>query len=142
MNAKKYLKQAFFLNEEVNDSLLELERLRTIACSIVAVDTERDKIQSGKVSDIIGDSVPAIVDFEAEINSKIEECRAKKREIESRIKEIDDCKVQSVLLKRYIYFHEWDDIADDLKFTIGRIYQLHKTGLEEMQKIIVNYSKL
>ena len=142
MTAKQYLKQAFFTNQSINDSLLELERLRTIAYSIGAVDTSKDKVKTGKVSDIVGGAVPAIVDLEKEINEKIREYRVKKQEIESTIDKVADCKVRAVLLKRYIYFYKWDDIANSLNKTVQRVYQLHRAGLEEIGKLIVNYSKL
>ena len=100
MNAKNYLKQAFYLNENINDSLQDLEVLREKAISIGAVDVSKDKIQTGRISDIVGDSVPAIVDLDAEINRKIDEYARKKREIEGTIEKVVDCKVRTVLLKR------------------------------------------
>ena len=142
MNAKNYLQQAFFLNQRINDSLEDLKVLREKAVSIGSVDTTKEKIQSGKVSDIVGESVPAIIDLDFEINTNIDIYRSKKREIESTIDEVGDCKIRAVLLKRYIHFHEWDDIAESLNKTVQRVYQLHRDGLCEIAKIIVNYSKL
>jgi len=136
MNAKNYLQQVFFLNQRINDSLQDLKELRAKAVSIGSIDTTKEKVQSGKLSDNVGNSIPIIVDLDAEINANIEEYRIKKREIEATIDKVTDCKARAVLFKRYIHFHEWVDIADSLSKTVHRIYQIHRAGLNEIGKII------
>ena len=142
MNPKSYLQQAYFLNERINDSLQDLEALRTRVVSTGTGGTSKVKVQESKVLDTIGNMVPAIVDLDAEINRKIDELIQKKLEIEKTIDKVVDHKARSVLLKRYIHFHEWDEIANSLNKTVQRIFQIHRAGLKEIGKLIANYSKL
>jgi len=135
MNAKQYLKQAFFLNQRINDSLKELERLRETAYSIAGVDTSKDKIQVGSVSDIVGSSIPAIVDLDYYINARIDKYVDKKQEIESQIEMMSDDVLKSILLKRYIHFHEWEQIAIDLGYTYRHVTRLHGEALRTFKEI-------
>lgn len=138
MTAKQYLRQAFYLNQRINDSLHDLEELRTKAETIKATAPSADKIYSRKSSDAVGDAVAKIVDLENKINIKIDELTEKKHEIEEFISKIYEENIKIVLLKRYIHFQEYSEIAGDLGYSIQRIYQLHKAGLDEIQKIRVN----
>lgn len=141
MNAKKYLQQAFFLNERIADKLDELKDLRSKAASVGAVDPAREKVQNNKIIDSVGDSVIAIVDLETDILCKIDECGKKKREIENTVEMISDVKVKAVLLKRYVHFYEWEDIMEKLGYAEAQVFRLHKIGLREIEKMIVNDSK-
>ena len=138
MNAKEYLQQVFFLNERIADNLNDLQELRSKAASVGAVDPAREKVQNGKIVDVVGDSVIAIVDLEADILRKIDECGKKRREIEKTIEMISDLKVKAVLLKRYVHFYDWADIADDLNYTKDNVYRLHRKGICEVEKSLLN----
>jgi len=139
MNAKNYLKQAFFLDQRINDSLQELERLRARAFSIGATPMSRDKMQSGKISDIVGDSVSAIVDLDAEINRKIDKYADKKREIEALIDRVFDEILKIILQKRYIHFKEWEQIAVDLGYTYRHTTRLHGEALQAFEAVYEIY---
>ena len=132
--SKVYLQQVFFLNQRINDSLQDLKELRLRAISIVAGPLCNDKVQGGKISDIVGDSVPVMVELDIQINAKIVQYVSKKQEIESLIEEIDDELLKSILLKRYVYFKDWQQIAADLGYTYRHITRLHGEALKEFEK--------
>ena len=140
MNVKECLRQAFFLNERIKDNLNDLKELRGKAESVSTINLSKEKVKGGKISDIVGESVPAFVDLEAEIRRKVDELENKKRKIENIIDAIDDDKAKAVLLKRYVHFHEWEDIAHDLGYEVRQVYRLHKIGLMEIEKMSVNVS--
>ena len=141
MNAKQYLKQLFFIDQTVTDSLAELDELRSRATTLGAVDYSKDKIQSGKVSDPTASSVAIIVDLESTIREKISSYRKTKTEVEKTIEGVTDQNVKLVLLKRYVYFKDFDDIATDLKYTAQHVKRLHGQGLENIEKLLLSATK-
>lgn len=137
MNSKNYLKQVFFLNQRIDDSLQELEQLRVRAFSIGAIDTSKDKVQSGKISDIVGDNASAIIDLEAKINRKINEYAQRKNEVECMIDRMVDDALKLILQKRYLLFKEWEQIAVDIGYTYRHTIRLHGEALRAFNKIYV-----
>ena len=136
---KSYLNRAFHTNQRLNDSLQNLEELRAKAYSIGAVDTTKDKIQAGRVSDTIGNSVPAIVDLENQINAEIKEYTEKRQEIKTSIERVSDEKFVTILLKRYVYFKSWEEIAVDMGYTYRHTTRLHGDALQAFEGIFKIY---
>jgi len=141
MTVKQYLTQAYFTNEKIKDSLQELERLRMTAISVNAGHTSQERVSTSGIADIVGSRVPCIVDMEVEIEAKIRDYNNTKREIENTIEKIEDNRAKAVLLKRYIYFKDWDEISGELSYGVRQVYRLHKKGLEEIEKMSVNVSE-
>ena len=140
MTAKQYLQQLFFIKQMIFESLQELKELRSLALSIGAVDNSKEKIKSLSVSDTVGSSVAVIVDLENTIKDKITSYKKTKLEIEDNIGKILEVKVKIVLLKRYVYYKDFDDIAHDLNYHVQHIFKLHSQGLREIEKMLVNAS--
>jgi len=135
---KMYLKQAYKSKQLIDDNLMKLAELRTMASSVGAVDTSKDKVQSGKVSDIIGDAVPAIVDLETEINGRIETYKVVLLDIESNIAKVTDERFTFILLKRYIFFKSWEQIAVDLNYSYVHTIRLHGEALQAFDAVFRN----
>jgi len=139
MNAKNYLKQVFFLNQHINDNISELGRLRGQAYSIGGVEVSKDKIQMGRISDIVGDNVPAIVDLENEINTLIDDLKIKREEIQTMIERMPDERFVAVLRKRYIFFKSWEEISVDLGYTYRHTTRLHGKALQAFERVYKIY---
>ena len=136
MTVIQYLQQAFLLNQKINDKLEELGRLRALSTSIGAADTSQEKISTGKVSDIVGNTVPRIIELNSKINADIDKCCDKKQQIEKHIEKIKNNNYRLILLKRYIHFKEWEDICNDLGYSYRHITRLHSEALQEFRKIL------
>ena len=138
-SVKEYLKQPFLLNQKINDTIFEIERLRAQAESIGSVDLSKDKVQSGRVSDVVGDVVPLIVDISKTLWDRYDEYFTKKFEVESNIEKVSDDRLMNILLKRYVYFKSWEEIAVDLGYTYRHTTRLHGEALQAFESVYVNY---
>ena len=90
-----------------------------------------DKVQSSGAKDALGDTIAKIVDLEAEIDQHIDELVEMKKNTYHLIKKIPDLDQQNVLIARYIQGMEWDDLSDDLNFSIAQVYRIHGSALIE-----------
>jgi len=119
MDAKQYLQQIFFLKHMIKDNLQELEKLKEISTSLRGV-FHRDN---------------TTVILEKEITERIEEFQAKKREIENLIGEVNDSRLKTILLKRYVHLKHWETISDDLEQSYRNVSRLHNKALKEFETL-------
>ena len=134
MTAKQYLQQSFKLNAKINANLLELERLRALSTCVASPDLSKDKVQTGSVTDRIGNTVAKIVDLEILIIDETDRLVDLKREIRERLEAIEDDDLRLVLQKRYVNFQKWEQIAVDMNYGYQWIHKLHKRALNLFSK--------
>lgn len=58
-----------------------------------------------------------------------------RQEIFNTVMQVPDDK-GSVLYERYILLNEWKDVADAVGYSEGHIYELHRQGLEYVNKLL------
>lgn len=137
MDAKKYLQQAYRLNELIEHDQRELERLRTLSVSIASADTTRENVQGGsKAYDKIGEIIVRIDEYAHRINCEIDEFVDIKAEIHSRIMQVQNIDARLILLYRYIEFMRWEDIAVKLGYTRQWVLVLHGRALKNFEEIL------
>ncbi len=93
-----------------------------------------DKVQTSGPKNTLEETIAKIVDFEADINSRIDELVDMKRDAFNRIRNISDHDQQTVLIDRYVNGEKWEKIAVDLNFSIAQIYRIHGTALLDFAK--------
>lgn len=133
MTAKKYLNQAFRLNDKINANQMELDRLQELAVSIPSFDLSKDRVQSGSVSDHIGYTVDKIVALQQVINAEIDRLIDLKAEIRQRLNRISNDDFRLIIQKRYLNFQKWEQIAVDLGVTSQWAHVLHKRALKDFE---------
>jgi len=134
MTAKQYLQQAYFLDRKINSLQLQIEDLRSKATSIKSFDLSQDKVQTSIGGDRIGDLIAKIVDYERELNAKIDKYVDLKREIAEKIEEVSDDRYRLVLRNRYVNLLKWEQIALDMNYHINHIWWLHNKALQAFAK--------
>ena len=55
-----------------------------------------------------------------------------KRKIKQIIMLVPKYEQREILIKRYLNYDKWEQIAVDMDYTIRRIYQLHGEGLQNI----------
>ena len=136
MNAKKYLQQAYRLNELIDSNQRELDQLRALSTSISAVDVSKERVQGGADShDKIGSIIAKIVDLNDIINDEIDRFVDLKTDIHNKIMLIPDNTEKLVLKYRYIEFETWESIAVELGYTFQWVHVLHKRALKSFEKV-------
>lgn len=132
MNAKEYLRQARFLDTQINTKLQQVESLHGLATK--ATSTLSDMPGSPtRNTHRMEDIIIKILMLENEINEDIDALVDLKNEILGVIKAVEDEELRIILEKRYMNYEGWSDIADDLNVGVDSIYKLHKKALQKIK---------
>ena len=135
MNAKEYLKQAFYLDKRINSKLEQVESLNALATKATTTLSDMPK-DPNKGTSRLGDTIAKIIDLQEEINKDIDKLVDLKAEIVGIIKRIDNKELQVILEKRYLCFETWEKIAVEMTYDIRHIHRLHNLGLKETSKLL------
>lgn len=125
---KSYLRQAYKLDCRLRRERRNLDKLRS-----AAVYRSPDFSSSGSGSP--GNraaSVDRILAEEERIRDLTDRYTAIYIEIEKTIHSIRDDTLEEVLELRYLHYKKWDEIAQEMNFTIRHITRLHGLALQKM----------
>ena len=73
------------------------------------------------------------VDLQEEISRDVAQLVCLKREISAVIKGVENLEYQTLLERRYLCFHTWEQIALDMCYNIRHLYRIHEKALEEVR---------
>ena len=135
MTAKEYLSQIRKCDNQINNKLAEITRLREFATSITSTLKE-DVVQSGSGGKSrVAEAVDKIVDLEREINADIDKLVNLKREIMSVIDQLE-APYSDLLYKRYFQYMKWEEIAVAMHYTYQWVCELHGKALLKVKELI------
>lgn len=131
---KQYLSR--YRNLQIKCRTLEstIESLRERAESIT-INLDPNKVQSSsKIHDPIAEAAASIADTER----LLAEARAESELVMNRITKVimsmDDDRLQTLLVLRYINGESWEDIAEEMSYSVRQIYNLHGIALNLIGK--------
>ncbi|MCD8174539.1 MAG: hypothetical protein LUD41_01135 [Phascolarctobacterium sp.] len=101
MTVKKYLQQAFRINQRIDSKIVQLEELNALAQKCTGVITGMLRNTSPATSGM-ENVVCKIVDLQNEINADIDSLVDLKAEIMHAIKTVDDIDCRLLLERRYL----------------------------------------
>lgn len=128
MTAKQYLRQLTKLELNIRILTDELEERRTRLTSTAAPPLG-DKVQSSPRGDAFAAALAALADKDVQRREMIFIYEKQRDTIVDQIIGLDDAVQSQVLYERYIRGRRWDVIADDMHFSIQRIFQIHGNAL-------------
>lgn len=134
MTAKQYLRQAYRLNELINSDIQELEQLKALSRSISSPNLSGMPSGSRKQEAPFVNAVIKIVDLEKVIDAEIDRFVDLKKEIRDKLFQIKDKNERLILQNRYLLFHTWEQIAEELNFTPQWVQEIHKRALKNFSK--------
>lgn len=127
---KRYLKQAYRLNELIQCDRQELQELRLLSTNLQGIDYAKDKVQVSPSNDASYTKIVAkIVELENTINDEIERLLALKIEIRKVIDDIEDNEEKLVLKCRYLNFMSWEKIYLLMNVSPRTIHRIHDKAL-------------
>ena len=131
MTAKEYLRRAYKLNEEID----QLEAAKHKMFSRITSITP--KYNSDTVS---GTKDPhkydAYAQFAAEIDNRVDELVSIKSDILNTIKKVEDAKLRTLLIARYINFMTFEGIAVMMNYDWRHVMRLHSDGLKAVEEVL------
>ncbi len=130
--AKKYLSQAFGLNQRIESKLGQIEELHDLAtkATVTYSDMPKNPNHGGSRME---DAIIKIIDLESEINRDMIQLVELKKDIIDRIKAVESTELQTVLELRYLSYMRWEEIAIELGYGIDNIFRLHRNALDEIK---------
>lgn len=130
MNAKQYLKQAYKLNEKIKDKQERLDDLKAMSRSLGAMDYSKDKVQTSPSSDSsFANQVLQSIQLEAELQQDIDRLQRLKVEINRAVEQVKDVDCSIVLSKRYILMKTWEQISNEMDYSIPQLHRIHDRGI-------------
>ena len=131
MNAKQWLSRARFIDREIAMLQKTKEETRDNLTKITQ-SYESDGAQTTKDPH----KYDRLVELENEIDQKVDELIATKREILNVIFKVEDRNQRQVLISYYIRMKTLEKIAVEMNYSFRQIGNIRRYGIREVQKII------
>ena len=129
--AKKYLSQAFGLNQRIESKLGQIEDLHDLATKATVTYSDMPK-SPNRDGSRMEDATIKIIDLENEINQDMMKLVELKKDIIRRIKAVESVELQTILELRYLSYMRWEEIAIELGYGIDNVFRLHRNALDEI----------
>ena len=95
-----------------------------------------DRIQAGYNSDRIGDAAVMIADTEERMREEVSKAQSNLDQIITVIKRVPDEQLQCILLAHYVRFQTWEQIADEMCYSVRNIFVLSRKALQEVENLL------
>lgn len=134
MQAKRYLKQAYRLNELIESNKQEIADLRALSCSLPGTDYSQDRVQSSSSNDAgFTRIIHKILELENAINDDTEKMLSLKLEIRTVINAVQDNDEKLLLKYRYLNFMSWEDICFKMNVSMRTAHRIHSSALANVK---------
>ena len=130
--AKKYLSQAFGLNQRIESRLKQIDELHDLATKATVTYSDMPR-NPNKGHSKVEDTVIKIMELEEEIKRDMDTLVNLKQDIIRRIKAVKDPELQTILDLRYLAYMRWEEIAIELNYGIANVFILHRRALDEIE---------
>lgn len=135
MDIKEYLGQIKRADTMIDSKIKELENLRSMRTRVTST-LSADVVSRTRSTDPLGDATARILDLEREINEQIDKFVDLKREVLALLEKVKHEKQYRVLHARYILYHTWEHIADEMGYSYYGVCKLHGRALQTVEKIM------
>ena len=136
MTAKAYLSQGLYLDDCINENILELESIKSDICRCTPgykdIPSMHNVSTDIKLSTYIDkhNCLRELIDNETDL------LVSHKADIRKKIMQISNPKLRLVLLKRYFRLLKWEQIQVEMRYKeLKSVYRVHDKALEEFIKI-------
>lgn len=134
--AKEYLSQIRTLDSQIRRRQQEVQELRESAMSMGGASLDANHIRTDSPDpDPLASKVSRYVDLLNETNDMINDLVELKHRIIGQIQMLDDAKYMDVLWKRYVDLKTFDQIADEMNYSVRHITSIHGRALQMFEEI-------
>lgn len=132
MTAKEYLQQAYRIDRKIK---LDTEKLVATRSALYGKTARYDSDGSKPVpcGNVAERAVLRVMELEERLSKEIDELTAKLREIELAVNAVPDEVQREVLTRRYLLYQKWEDIAEEMNYSVQHIFRLHGAALKNMR---------
>lgn len=134
MTAKEELMQLRAIDKALRSTELEIARYRADIYSVHSVDYSAERVSGGSHQDV-ADKIAILTELLDKANREWEQLINLRTEIRQKIANIDSYVLRSVLIEYYVLQKNWEQVADDMGYSIQHIYRMHGKALHSYDKI-------
>lgn len=134
MLAKEFLMKGYRSSELIESYKEEINSL----LGVLSSPGFGDKVQSSPSSDGVAKLTEKIIELKAQRFEEISRLVEAQKSIGAVIEKVEDKDQKTLLRKRYINFHEWADIAEEMRYSERHIQRLHQKALFSVEIILAN----
>ena len=135
MDAKEFLSRAFFLEQRIQSKQEQIAALRSLA-SRVTISYGNEPVSHTRDVTSMQDTVAKILEAESELNRQIDELVDTKLEISRVIDRVENIQFRLILEKRYLLFRPWDDIGEEMGYSVRWMQIKRREALNAVQEIL------
>ena len=137
--AKEYFAQIRKTDRLINRLDSTIATLSCSSLTFTGSQLKQDKVQTSGPKNTLEETITKIIDLEAKINARIDEPVSMKQEAFTMINRIPDLDQQNILIGRYIQLKKWEDISEELNYSMQWVFELHGKGLLAFAKAISDF---
>ena len=139
MTAKEYLLQLQKMDALINQKIQEKSDLRVQLMGISSFDLSKDRVQGSGPFGKCGtaEKIVKLISLEEEIDRDIDAFIDLKHKIINQIHSLQNAEQIKVLYKRYVDFKRFEEIADDMNYSLRSVYRAHGCGLKNFQELFL-----
>lgn len=132
MDRKKYLKKGYRIKLEIDSKKAVLEEMRSTLDGLQAVKLT-EKLQGGQLpsDESIANRIAKVVEEEEKLAVLYDFVASLSTEIDK----IEDVVERALLRYRYIKGYTWEQISEELGYSIAQVYRIHKRAFKNFNKI-------
>lgn len=129
MTPKEYLRQAYRLEQAIQSDLDEVTRLRELAAGIKAAGFEEHHNPNRPTEPPFVKALDKALDLERKISADAGRLVELREQIRTLIDGLDNPEEQRLLRRRYLHHCKWEEIAEEMHYSLRWIYKLHGRAL-------------
>lgn len=132
MTVKDYLRQIYIIDQNVKRLQAQRDDLRNDLYNLKSASGSMsvDKVQSSHADDKVLKIIATVNELEKDIVAEMNMLIRTKTRIIKQISGISDERYKTLLFKRYVLFHKWEKIAEDMNYNLKWVYDLHRDALQ------------
>ena len=135
MTAKEYLMQIRKLDTLIQIKQEELVELRAKA-EVGSIRYESDDSSPTRDTGKQERAYLNLIALKEEIQEETQLYYQKRKEILNTLEKLNDSHEISLLYKRYFEFKKWEEIANEFKYTVRQVHNIHGRALQHLKHFI------
>ena len=132
MTAKEYLLQIRFIDNRIAAKREQAQYFYDQATKCTTTWSDMPPGQPNGRSRM-ADYVMKMIELENEMTKEMMDLANLKKQIMDTINKIDNMEYKTILEERYLSFKSWEQISEDMGYTVRHIYRLHGRALLEVE---------
>ncbi|MBQ4186862.1 MAG: sigma-70 family RNA polymerase sigma factor [Firmicutes bacterium] len=131
MDAKEYLKLAWKVDQQIDDKIEQINILKELSQKTTAVLSG----MPGKSTRNIHsreEVIARMMDSEESLNQEVLKLIEIRENVRAAIAGVENVECRMLLEERYLCYHGWNEIAEDMGYSLDNVYKLHRKALKEV----------